>query len=240
MGCLICGDAKTIKSHLIPRAMAREVQIGKAHAVTNGSNDFKHTQSGLFEKMILCEPCDGKLGELENIAIKAFREIRSKAKLLPNGSYNLAGFTGNEILRFIAGLLWKYSVASPDNGRIDLGSYQDKLRNIAFSNANIPEYFDAMLFRLKLHHGDDGVFAYRAPILDKQEGVNGYRILVGGVFIFAKVDKQSPKKGALALNSIRDKLVLPYVVLPAQDFEEYSIPSKMVHSGRLSDFLDKQ
>lgn len=240
MSCLVCGESVTIKSHLIPKAMAQEVQSGKAHAVARATDDFTHTQSGLYEKNILCAECDNKLGAWENTAVKTFRAIRDAAKLSSFGEYVLDGVKGDNILRFVTGVLWKYSVASPENGRIELGPYQNTLRDVAFSRINVPNTIDALLIRLKRHCDDGDVFAYRAPKPDRQEGVNGYRLLVGGVFVFARIDKRAPKHGALERASIRGKSNLPYVVMPAQDFEEFNLPAGLVHSGRLSEFLDKQ
>ncbi|MNJ54034.1 hypothetical protein D3C77_494570 [compost metagenome] len=65
------------------------------------------------------------------------------------------------------------------------------------------------------------MFAYRLPSPDRQELVNGYRLLVGGMFIFIKIDKQSPQNGALQRGSIRGNPDLRYTVMPAQNFEEY-------------------
>lgn len=240
MSCLICGITPTIKSHLLPKTFAREVQVGKAHALVRSPEDFDHTQSGIFEKDILCKDCDNSLGKLENIAAQTFRKIRSSAIGAAIGSYALPGSAGDDILRFAAGILWKYSVASEQNGRIDLGPYGEILRNIAFNQSPIPASIDALLFRLKSHDKDDGVFAYRTPKPDRQEGMNGYRLLVGGMFIFIKIDKQIPKTHAYQLGSIRGKTDLPYIVLPAQKFEEFSKASNLVKSEHLSAFLDKQ
>lgn len=240
MSCMICGRVPTIKSHLIPKTLAREVQVGKAHAYARNSDDFDHTQSGIYERNILCKDCDNELGKWENIAAKAFRQIREESKDDPLGEHKLKDVSGDEILRFIAGLLWKYSVASKDNGRIDLGPYQDLMKGLAFSLQQVPNSIDALVCRLRRHEGDDDVFAYRAPKPDRQEGVNGYRVLVGGMFIFVKTDKQTPRGGALERSAMRGKSDLPYVLLRAQDFEEYRLSAELAHEGRLSDFLDKQ
>lgn len=240
MSCLICGTTPTIKSHLIPKTFAREVQVGKAHALVRNPEDFDHTQSGIFEKNILCKNCDNSLGKFENIAAQTFRKIRSSAIAAVIGSYTLPDSAGDDILRFAAGLLWKYSVASEQNGRIYLGPYGETLRDIAFNQSPIPTSIDALLFRLKSHDRDDGVFAYRTPKPDRQQGMNGYRILVGGMFIFIKIDRQIPKTHAYQLGSIRGKTDLPYIVLPAQKFEEFSKASSLVESEHLSSFLDKQ
>ncbi|VVO95881.1 hypothetical protein PS865_02587 [Pseudomonas fluorescens] len=240
MSCLICGTTPTINSHLLPRTFAREVQVGKAHALARSSDDYDHTQSGVFEQDMLCKNCDNNLGKFENIAAQAFRKIRKSAKDAVVGKYLLTGSKGDDILRFAAGTLWKYSVSSEQNGRIDLGPYRDILRDIAFNQSPIPASIDALLFRLKTHDEDDGVFAYRTPKSDRQEGVNGYRLLVGGMLIFIKTDKQNPKSDAYTLGSIRGKTDLPYIVLPAQEFEEFRKARDLVQSGPLSAFLDKQ
>lgn len=240
MSCLICGTTPTIKSHLLPRAFAREVQVGKAHAFVRSAEDYDHTQSGIFEQNILCKKCDNDLGKFENIAAQAFRKIRVAAKGAANGKYVLKGTVGDDILRFAAGILWKYSVASRPNGKIELGPYRDVLKDIAFNNAPIPTSIDALLFRIKTHEQDEGVFAYSTPKPDRQEGVNGYRLLVGGMFIFIKIDKQTPNTEAYRRGSIRGKSDLPYVILPAQPFKEFREARELAFSEPLSSFLDKQ
>lgn len=169
MSCLVCGESVTIKSHLIPRALTHEVQIHKAHAVVRESGDFKYTQSGIYEKHILCAECDNKPGVSENTAVRTFRAIRKAAKLSSFGEYVLESVKGDSILRFVTGVLWKYSVASQENGRIELGPYQNTLRDVTFSSINVPKTIDALLIRLKRHRGDGDVFAYRAPKPDRQE-----------------------------------------------------------------------
>lgn len=224
----------------MPKAMAQEVQTGKAHAVAIKPDKYVYTQSGVFEREILCESCDNKLGHFENIAAKAFRIIRQDAKTLHYGEHTLKQVAGDDILRFAAGVLWKYSVASEKNGRIVLGAYQKILEDLSFHNSPIPSNVDAILFRLKTHETDDGVFAYRLPSPDRQELVNGYRLLIGGMLIFIKTDKQSPQNGALQRSSIRGNPDLPYIVMPAQNFEEYQLANELAHNGKLSSFLDKQ
>jgi hypothetical protein len=220
--------------------MAREVQVGEKHIVAYGPKKFEHTQSGLFGKNILCGDCDGQLGALENKAVQAFRNIRKAAKTTPFGEFRLENVSGNDILRFACGVLWKYSVASKEKGRIDLGPYQNIARAVAFSEVDVPPAIDAVLIRLKRTHDDDDVFAYRAPKPDRQEGVNGYRMLVGGIFIFLKIDKQRPSKGTLTRGSIQGHAYLPYAVMPAQAFEEFRSAAALVHSdGKASAFIDK-
>lgn len=240
MTCLVCGKTPTVRSHLIPRAMAREVQVGTGHAVIKRPGEFIHTQSGLYETSILCADCDNALGRIENIAAKAFRRIRQEAKKLGEGKYWIAGVSGDDILRFLAGVMWKFSVASTRHEKIQLGPYQQIAQELAFSDGLLPDSCDAWLVRLKIKEDDDSVFAYRAPKPDRIHGVNGYRLILGGVFAFVKTDQRKPQWGGLEGHSIKAKADLPYSVEWAQRFPEYRVAASLTHRGKLSEYLDKQ
>ena len=79
MACIRCGNPKTIKAHLIPQVFCKEVRLGNSFAtMVKDSGEFSLTQSGVFDKNILCEDCDGELGKNEKYAAEVFRLIRKK------------------------------------------------------------------------------------------------------------------------------------------------------------------
>lgn len=242
MNCLICGASPTIKSHLIPRVMAVEVQVGNAHAVVSPSSPgYRESQSGRIDTSILCGPCDAHIGRFEGSTARAFESLRKAGVGVRDGSVVSAEQAPEITLRFYAALLWKYAVARPDLGRIDLGPYKASLQKVAFEDAPIPDFFDAALMRLRLNPDDAGVFAYRAPKPDRQDGLNMYRVLVGGVLAFVKVDRRpwgpSPLRD-IALGSAPHTRAC---VIAAQGFEEFSTSQHLAHhDGRLSAFLDRQ
>ncbi len=242
MNCLICGASPTIKSHLIPRVMAVEVQVGNAHAVVSPSSPgYRESQSGRTDTSILCGPCDSSIGRFEGSTAKAFESLRNAGVSVRDGALVSAEQAPDVTLRFYAALLWKYAVARRDLGRIDLGPYKNELQKVAFEGAPIPDFFDAALMRLRLNPNDTSVFAYRAPKPDRKDGLNMYRVLVGGVLAFVKVDRRpwgnTPLKD-IALGSATNTRAL---VLAAQGFEEFKTPQHLAHSdSRLSAFLDRQ
>lgn len=241
MNCLVCGMSPTIKSHLIPRVMAVEVQVGTAHAIVASDQDYRESQSGLMDRNILCGPCDSAIGRFEGSTAKAFKSLRNAGIGVRDGSLVSTEQVPDVTLRFYAALLWKYAVARRDLGQIDLGPYKYELQKIAFEGAPIPDFFDAALMRLRLNSDDVGVFAYRVPRLDRKNGVNMYRILVGGVLAFVKVDRRSwgnTPLGEIALGSAINTRAL---VMAAREFEEFKIPQHLAHhDSRLSRFLDRQ
>lgn len=242
MNCLVCGASPTIRSHLIPRVMAVEVQVGVAHAVTSPSTkDFQQSQSGHVDRNILCSSCDSSIGLFEGSTARAFRSLRTAGMGAQDGVLVTADQSSDVALRFYAALLWKYSVTRRDLGQINLGPYRSELEKIAFKGAPIQAFFDAALFRLRLAPNDDSIFAYRAPILDRQDGLNVYRVLAGGVLAIIKVDRRPWGDTPLKSISLGRGTYTRALVMAAQGFEEFQIPQHLVHSqSRLSAFLDRQ
>lgn len=242
MPCLICSACTTIKSHLIPRVMAVEVQVGNAHAFVSPSRSgYQETQSGIWDSSILCGHCDSSIGRFEESTAKAFAFLRGAGIGADEFSVVSAEQAPDVTLRFYAALLWKYAVARRDLGQIDLGPYKSELQSVAFMGAPIPDFFDAVLMRLRRSPDDAGVFAYRAPTPDRKHSINMYRVLVGGILAFVKVDRRpwaDPLLSKFALGSATSTRAL---VVAAQAFEEFKKSQYLAHSdSRLSAFLDRQ
>lgn len=242
MTCLICGASPTIKSHLIPRVMATEVQVGKAHALVLPSRPgYRESQSGLWDSNILCAHCDSYIGCFEKSTAEAFVSLRSAGVSVQEFKVVSAEQAPDITLRFYAALLWKYAVARRELGKIDLGPYKSELQRIAFEKAPIPNFFDAVLMRLRLSPDDDGVFAYRAPKQDRKEGLNMYRVMVGGVLAFVKVDQRPWANHLFRGIALSSAATTRALVMAAQNFEEFKVSQKLAHGdSRASAFLDKQ
>lgn len=240
MPCLVCGAAKTIKAHLIPRTFALEVQVGKAHAIVRESGEYEDTQSGIWDRDILCGACDNEIGKLEGGAKQSLDALRAAAVGKPLGVHRLAGVAGDDIIRFLAALLWKYASTKPALGRIKLGQYRAILEDISFRGAPIPSSVNAVGFRLLREQSDDGVFAYRAPKLDRNGGVNMVRLMVGGVVFCVKLDQRTPSDAVFREGGMAGQTDLPYWLAPAPMFEEFTQGRDLVNRGKLSRFLERQ
>jgi hypothetical protein len=240
MPCLICGAAETIKAHLTPKTFAVEVQAGTAHAVVSDSDKYRDTQSGIWDRDILCRDCDNEIGKLEGDAKQSLAALRADAAGKPLGVHRLAGVAGDDIICFLAALLWKYGSTKPANGRIELGPYKQVLEDIAFRGAPIPSSVNAVGFRLLREQDDDGVFAYRTPKPDKKDGVNVMRLMVGGVVFFVKLDRRTPSGATFREGGMAGQTDLPYWLAPASMFEEFTTGRHLVNRGKLSHFLGRQ
>lgn len=210
-------------------------------AMVKDTGEFSFSQSGVFDKNILCNVCDGELGKNEKYAAEVFRLIRQKSIGNYNGPALITNQDKEKILRFAAGILWKYSITQKGYGKIELFGFQEDVKRIAYEEINIPTWFDALLIRLKIHPNDDGVFAYRAPLPDKIDRVRIYRFMVGGVLFFVKVHNKKMRKDETLQFWLSQKDDLQFVIAPADKFEEYkTIMNLAYNSEPLSSFLDKQ
>lgn len=242
MKCKNCGSSDLIKAHLIPRAFCFEVQNGKSHAVANAGRDaFKIIQSGLWDKGILCSGCDGKLGAYEQYVHKIGQEIRRSGSDTAWKTKIVLGVDNVKVLRFCAGILYKYSLTSKINGQITLGMYQEVLRSFIFDQrSDVPAELDAFVVRPLRYIDDREVFAYRAPLSDRKHGVNIYRMMMGGLIFFVRLDKR-PITDIPPEMMMKDCAEgLPFTTVDASQFEEFTMPREMVLiNENLSAYLDK-
>lgn len=240
--CANCNSAELIKAHLIPRVFAVEVLVGKSLVANVTSSDsFTSTQSGIWDKNILCGECDGVLGAYENYAYGVTQRIRAQKGINPWQQRTLSDIDTDKLLRFCAGILYKYSLTKPENGRIRLGRYQEVLRQYIFNPSEAcPSELDALLIRPLRFADDDGVFAYRAPRDDRQDGLNCYRMLMGGVIFFVYLDARPThlhSASSYFIKNYSDNAT--FTTVAAQAYEEFTIPAHLANSGRLSDRLDR-
>ncbi|WP_104044026.1 hypothetical protein [Arthrobacter sp. ZGTC412] len=215
---------------------------GKSHAASvTKAGSYEVSQSGVWDKDILCGKCDGKLGGYEQYAHRIAQAIRQTGSDTSWKTKVIADTDNIKILRFCAGILYKYSLTTKANGQITLGRYQDVLRSFIFDqNSDVPPEIDAFVVR-PLKHDDDGdVFAYRAPSPDRKFGVNLYRMMMGGLIFFVQLD-QRPISGIPQEMLIKNRADgLPFVTGDAASFEEFTIPRGMTQTNeRLSAYLDR-
>lgn len=243
MNCKNCGSYELIKAHLIPRAFCVEIQTGKSHAAAATQNGgFEVKQSGVWDREILCGDCDGKLGVFEQYAHRVAQDIRQHGSGVSWKANLLVGTENLRILRFCAGILYKYSLTTRANGRIELGRYKDVLREFIFNlDSNVPSELDVIVMRPLRYSDDRDVFAYRAPVMDYQSGVNLYRMMMGGLIFFVHLDKRTVTEERVQKMLIKNCTEgLPFMTVDAANFEEFTMPREMIQSNeRLSAYLDK-
>lgn len=241
--CNNCGSDKTIRSHLIPRAFCVEVLKGASHAAQVTQNSpFTISQSGVIDKSILCGDCDGILGEYENYVFTLCQNFRHHTPMEIHKFFEIPDANIETIMRFCAGIIYKYSLTTPRQGKIQLGRYQEVLRNFIFNKSDpIPSELGLFIFRPMRFPDDHEVWAYRAPKDDRKNDLNYFRMMMGGLIFFVFLDKRLGYRSPDVKNFVKKgSKTLSIATVSAFDFEEYTIPQKLAFTpGKLSDYLDK-
>jgi hypothetical protein len=227
MPCLHCGAEKTIEAHLIPQAFVREVKRdrGEQHLLIHQGRDRPIvSNTGVFDRDILCTDCDGVLGRYEGYAhalLKRLRTIRVPAgTIVP-----VDPIDGDMMVRFAAGIAWKFAVTQPDRGQLSLGPYPAILARVALGGGPIPASIDVAMIRIIELDGD--VYYYRAPLPDRQDDANVVRFCVGSFVFFLKIDKRRNGRTLPLECWLRGRTTGAFLTVPAELFEEGKLHAKL-------------
>jgi hypothetical protein len=236
---LNCGAPKTIQAHLIPKAFVMEVKGGRGEQhliIHQGASPPKVSNTGVYDKAILCGPCDNVLGRYEKYAHSILGQLR-RGQLEPGRVVTVEPLDGDRLVRFAAGIAWKYAVTTKERGRIDIGPYPEILRSVAWGEQPIPDTIDLAMFRIIEFDGD--VYFYRTPMPDRQDGVNIVRFAVGSFVFFLKIDRRRPSGVVPADCWLRGRSVGTFLTVPASAFEEGRIHAKLASHPTVRNFFGR-
>ncbi len=132
--CVVCGRQPTVKSHLLPAAVGRDIK-GDQRSFLVGSrrHDGKTiTQSGIFDR-ILCDPHERALHDYEEAAIAFCRTLAITAAERSRGVFIRHGVEANMLVRFACSVLWRYHQSRRIEARgVDVGGWEPALRAVTF------------------------------------------------------------------------------------------------------------
>jgi hypothetical protein len=232
MPCLHCRAPKTIEAHLIPRAFVMEVKRdpGEKHLILHAGKDGHATShTGVYDKDILCARCDNVLGRYESYAFDQLKTLRSH-RFEAGKIVTVEPLDGDVMVRFAAGIAWKYTATTKARGRIDIGPHAATLAEVALGGAPIPESLDLAMIRILELDGD--VYYYRTPFPDRKEGVNVVRFCVGGFLFFLKIDKRRPGQMLPEDCWLRGRSTGSFLTAPGEYIEEAQMHAQL--AGRAS------
>ncbi len=208
--CLICRQRPAIRAHLLPEAFVREIfhepKTDEKHIIVHLETGAKQqSNTGRFERGILCAECDGILGRYENSAfqlIKRLRSVRVGGKLgtesfVNEGTYPFRVAVVDEFVRFACGILWKYSSTPADEqSHIEIGECRALFEGICWHGAPIPEGVDVFierdLFSFAAFTDPSQVYYYCSPSIGLRGYVTSHDFAwfsVGGFTIYVKLNQ---------------------------------------------------
>ena len=218
--CLVCGEKPAIKAHLLPESFVREIfhkpKADEKHMIIHPETGRKYqSNTGRFEKGILCATCDNVLGRYEGAAqslIKRLRFIKIGDKkgtesFINEGVYPFRVAVVDDFVRFACGVLWKYAATAPeDASHIEIGECKALFEAICFHSAEVPEGVDVFIERDLLSFAaftdPTEVYYYCSPSIGQRGTRTSHRLAwfsVGGFTIYVKMNEPgtsdfAPKK----------------------------------------------
>jgi hypothetical protein len=170
----------------------------------------KRAPIGVYDKDLLCASCEAKFSPVDSYGIDVLlARFDHHFSPLQQGSrtvaYESTTVDKERLLEFLVSILWRASSSNEAFFKtIRLGQLERAAKDSLFSSpVLVPSLFDAVLS--KWGEADDGgapTTAMLNPHREKWDGVNAYRLYLGKVVAYVKVD-QRPFGPVLASFSLR-------------------------------------
>jgi hypothetical protein len=213
MPCRICGDPKTVKSHLLPRAFVADARDGRTDLMV-GSLDrqgFGLTQGGHFDRNLLCDIHERALGVFDDYAVDLVRSFyrRIETRELEGRSFwFLRQIDTGRLVRFAASVVWRWSESTlPETAGVALGEQEPAFRRAVFEGEDVS--LEPVLVMYSLASRDLEPTTVRriilAPSASKIGDVRFWGFAVGGLAFLVKADKRAaPSEGLVKANGRSD------------------------------------
>lgn len=137
MACLICGCSKTVRSHILPKALALDIRDGSKHVIQGSRfhKGAKPSQGGAFSDGILCTLHEQRTAALDTYGVEFIRRAASEfERLHPERSFQIANPQPNILLLFALSIVWRELAYSRREGERGLGKYREPIENAIFAD----------------------------------------------------------------------------------------------------------
>lgn len=216
MPCKVCNDPTTVKAHLIPRAFYSDIKGDdqKLYGGTRTESGTQLSQSGEFDRDILCEDHERSLSDCDTYGVEWVRGFSKNAKLVFDGQlYEVPNPRPDLMLKFVGSVIWRHGVSQRHlRFGSNLGPWERQLRDLIFGQSN---YNPAFMIR-KRDLTLDGV-AIDPPIIfspheDSTKGTRIWEFELGGFIWTMKLNNRLKGRWP-SLVSANDKNPLPVLKL---------------------------
>ena len=197
MPCKVCGNAKTVKSHLLPKSIIIGLH-GESRRAFSGARDrlgTQSTQGGEFDSNILCLEHEGMLSDCDNYGVKFFKAFDRSARG-PKGFEDVIYVVPNPkpslLLKFVLSVVWRHALSGRygQPNPLNLGPWEPELRNkIFFGTSYDPDFCIAQQDFIigESRHSE----IVMPPYHNYNFGRRGFEFYVMGFRLTVKLDGQS-------------------------------------------------
>jgi hypothetical protein len=190
MGCLVCGESRTVKSHIFPRALMHDLRGGESyvHEVHDDRNGTRYQQSGPLDDTILCSAHERKTQRADDFGVDFCRAV--KRSIPQAGGVKWVDNPNPELLvRFACQTIWRFSASRFGRGLSALGPYEAIIREIVFQDSS--DFLPLLIARnhLRMPDGNESTLVI-APFPIRLGHWRCWNFTIGGIHFYTKFDRR--------------------------------------------------
>jgi hypothetical protein len=188
MPCIICGNAETVRSHILPKAVAKDLRRGAAHVVQGSSiyDGVRKLPGGVFSDRILCDLHEKATSTHDTYGVAFLRRAKEAFDAFGPETFWVENPEPQSLSKFVASVIWR-EVHSFGSER--LGPYEKDVRGHVFSDGKLS--WPMMVWRdfFTLDEGkaiEFNIHPYRTKFIDR----NAWMFTALGFSFIAICDKR--------------------------------------------------
>lgn len=122
MPCLVCGGEPTVRSHIIPKAITKDLRRGGPHAIQGSLNHdgVRKTPGGAFSDNLLCSEHEARTSSADTYGISFLRRAKEAFDAFGPEAFWVENPEPQKLSQFVAATIWR-EVNSTSSDR--LGPY---------------------------------------------------------------------------------------------------------------------
>lgn len=191
--CAVCGSTPTVKSHIIPRALAHDLRGDGKHLVS-GEIDrpgIRYLQSGRWDGYILCGVHEGRLTRYDDYGVEFIRNFRNLPSVFKRGDhFALTNSSPADLQRFLLAVIWRKNLSNQARGQpCGLGPYAQAISNTLFAGEEIES--PALTFQSVIAIDGERTPIATEPYKVKLAGFNAWYCGFGWLDAVVKLDKRN-------------------------------------------------
>jgi hypothetical protein len=236
MVCRLCEtEQRLIKAHIVPEGFFRVLRDASAvpEVYTNKPRAHpKRAPIGVYDKSILCRPCDNLFSPWDKHAQDVLLRDFSDKTAIYDGpvkrGWTISRFDYQPLKLFFLSLLWRASVSTHDfYRRVSTGPFEQELRKmIATAEPGAPEAFAVILARFD----EPAYTGMLDPHLERYDGINYVRFYLAGFVAYIKVDRRPPPD-PLSDFIVRDDAPITVLLRSARDSKDGAVMRDIARSA---------
>ncbi|HTA42226.1 MAG TPA: hypothetical protein VK789_07260 [Bryobacteraceae bacterium] len=192
--CRFCLEERPlIEAHIIPKGFFERIRTDEANILINESDYPKRSPQGIYDKGILCGPCDNIIGKWDQYAQEALPAEMSAFTLIADrqiiGGWERPDYDYELLKLFFISLVWRASISThPFYVGISIGSkFEEEARlMLREGRPGGAHDFGVVIARFVEPVGQ----AFFDPHTERMNGINHVRFYLAGFIAYMKVDQR--------------------------------------------------